>query len=245
MLTLVTDDGVTGCQDDLGALQAVAGEPELSPEDAEASTEGQTGNTDARARTPRHGDVVRSEGGVQVDEPGPRSDRDQAVGGVDAHLVHGRDVDDETVAGRPAPVAVTPRAHRQLQIVPLGKGDGRGDVGSRGTVGDAGGMRVVEDRVVGLGVDGVARARRAHEPSLKRAPEGFPLGLVRRDLRASWSRSSRPTSRWSRSRAGCWSSGATSSSSRCRSCARCCTTRAQQRPRLHHRQASGTRAVAP
>ena len=66
---------VTGREHDLGALEAVAGEPELSPEHAEASTERQTGDTDARARTPRHGDVVRSEGGVQVDQPCPRSDR--------------------------------------------------------------------------------------------------------------------------------------------------------------------------
>ncbi len=124
-------------EDDIERPQIVAGQAIDPGEHADAAAEGQTGDTDCRARPAGDGLAVRCEPAVEVDQVEAGTHRYGV--GAETHRVHFGDVDDEAVGDAgPAAVAVTARPHADREFEPGDEAQAGGHVGVSLAVGDAG-----------------------------------------------------------------------------------------------------------
>ena len=170
----VARDQLSGRKHDIRRLQVVARETELPIDHSKPSAHREAGESYRRTRTTGDGDGVGSTGGVEVDQSGARSGGHLFA--VDRHSRKLRDVDHESVAGRPTAVAVSARANRQSHAVITAEADRLRDVAWRPDVGDRLRMGAVEDRVVGERVGWVGTRVREHEAAVEGLRERCPVG---------------------------------------------------------------------
>ena len=120
-MPLVAGEQASVGGDDPQRLDDVRGRAELSRREADAAAEGKPAERDGRAGPGRDGQALGGQGGVDVDQPPPRSDHGALP--LEADALKPAQVDDHAGAGRPACVAVAARARNDCHAVPPGPAD--------------------------------------------------------------------------------------------------------------------------
>ena len=128
---------ITGRGDDLGRDQVVAGEPELGGQVADPAAESKAGDSGGADHAARGDQAVGLGGGVEVRPRGAALRDGEPSLGIDFDGAHPGQVDHQAVVdGAVAGRVVSSATHRDLQLVLLGEGERRGDIGGIHAAGD-------------------------------------------------------------------------------------------------------------
>ncbi len=163
--------------DDRQLLDRIAGEAELPRREAVASSEGEPGNSDCRARAGGNGHAGAIECFVDVEQASSGADPGR-VRARDSDPRQPRDVHDEAARTRVTPVAVSARAGSDANSVLLRPAHRFGDVLCRLAIGDGKRPRPVEAGVEEESSRRVAGARTGDEVAIEAPRKGSqrPVG---------------------------------------------------------------------
>jgi hypothetical protein len=147
LLLVARPDLASVGRDEVDGEEVVDRQPVLALEPPHAAAEREAGDARVRDDTDRADEPDRLRLTVELAEERAAVHPGRALGGVDAHAVHPRQVDhDPVVAGREAGDAVAAAADRDRELLLAGEADRSGDVGCARGAGDE--LRVAVDHPV-------------------------------------------------------------------------------------------------
>ena len=172
------DDAALG-GDHLGDKQVVDGEPVFAHEEADSAAEGEPGDAGVAHDAAGGGQTVGLRLVVDVAPESTSLHPGRAIGGVDRHGPHRREVDDDPVVAHSGTGhVVAPAPYGDLQVVVAREAHRRDHIGHAGAAGDAGRMAV--DRAIPDPAGSVvAGAGRQQQPSADRFGELVERGRLR------------------------------------------------------------------